>query len=416
MATVKAKFRPSSAEGREGTVYYQVIHNRIARQIKTGIHLFSEEWDGDKGCPVNILPGREAYIQQTSVKIESGIAKISHIISGLERRGSPYSSEDVVRAFRASTKDDAHPTFFSFMRSVIGQMRANGRTRISETYACTLNSFVRFRKDADLMPDSIDSDIIEGYEAYLKGESVCRNTSSFYMRNLRSVYNRAVAKGLTAQRNPFRNVYTGIDRTVKRAVPLPVIRKLRAMDLTEDPSLELARDLFLFSFYTRGMSFIDIAYLRKSDLANGILTYRRKKTGQRLSIRWEDCMREIVAKYKNNRLDTSDNADNADNAESIYLLPVIVPGKGDALRQYRSMSHLMNRKLKTLGERLKLSIPLTMYCARHAWASIARSRNVPVSVISEGMGHDSEATTRIYLASLDSSAVDRANRIVLKSL
>lgn len=413
MATVKAKFRPSSAEGREGTVYYQVIHNRIARQIKTGIHLFSEEWDGDKGCPVNILPGRETHIQNTALKIEAGISKIRNIISGFERRGTPYSSEDIVRAFRASAKDDAHPTFFSFMRSVIEQMKANGRTRISETYTCTLNSFVRFRKGADLMPDSIDSDIMESYEAYLKNEGVCRNTSSFYMRNLRSVYNRAVAKGLTAQRNPFRNVYTGIDKTVKRAVPLPVIRKLRAMDLTEDPSLELARDLFLFSFYTRGMSFIDMAYLRKCDLANGILTYRRKKTGQRLSIRWEECMREIVAKYENNRLDTSDTSD---NAESDYLLPVIVPGKGDALRQYRSMSHLMNRKLKTLGERLKLSAPLTMYCARHAWASIARSRNVPVSVISEGMGHDSEATTRIYLASLDSSAVDRANRIVLKSL
>lgn len=410
MATVKAKFRPSSAEGREGTVYYQVIHNRIARQIKTGIHLFSEEWDGDKGCPVNILPGRETHIQNTALKIENDITKIRHIISGFEQSSTYHSSEDIIKAFRASAKDDAHPTFFSFMRSVIGQMRANGRTRISETYTCTLNSFVRFRKDADLMPDAIDSDIIEGYEAYLKGEGVCRNTSSFYMRNLRSVYNRAVAKGLTAQRDPFRNVYTGIDRTVKRAVPITVIRKLRAMDLTEDPSLELARDLFLFSFYTRGMSFIDMAYLRKSDLQNGILTYRRKKTGQRLSIRWEECMREIVSKYENNRLD------NSDNAESVYLLPVIVPGKGDALRQYRSMSHLMNRKLRMLGERLKLSAPLTMYCARHAWASIARSRNVPVSVISEGMGHDSEATTRIYLASLDSSAVDKANRIVLKSL
>lgn len=413
MATVRAKFRPSSADGREGTVYYLVIHNRIARQIKTGIHLFPEEWDGDKGCPAGILPGRETHIQNTALKIETGISKIRNIISDLERRGTPYSSEDIVRAFRTSAKDDAHPTFLSFMHSVIEQMRTNGRTRISETYTCTLNSFMRFRKDADLLPEALDSDIIEGYEAYLKGEGVCRNTSSFYMRNLRSVYNRAVDKGLTVQRDPFRNVYTGIDKTVKRAVPLPVIRKLRAMDLTEDPSLELARDLFLFSFYTRGMSFIDMAYLRKSDLQNGILTYRRKKTGQRLSIRWEECMREIVAKYENNRLDTSDNAD---NIESVYLLPVIVSGKGDALRQYRSMSHLINRKLKTLGERLKLSAPLTMYCARHAWASIARSKNVPVSVISEGMGHDSEATTRIYLASLDSSAVDKANRLVLKSL
>lgn len=405
MATVKIKFRPSTAENREGTVYYQVIHNRIARQIKTGIHLFPNEWDGDKGWPVSILPGREGHIKEAFKKIEADISKIRHIISGLDQRGTTYSSEDVVRMFRNSVKEGGKQTFFSFMRSVIEQMRANGRTRISETYTCALNSFVRFRKDTDLLPEALDSDIIEGYEAYLKGEGVCRNTSSFYMRNLRSVYNRAVNKGLTAQRDPFRNVYTGIDKTVKRALPLPVIRKLRGMDLSGEPHLELARDLFLFSFYTRGMSFIDMAYLRKSDLQNGILSYRRKKTGQRLTIRWEECMKEIVTKY-----------DNRDNIESDYLLPIIIPGKGDALTQYRNMSHLINRRLKVLGERLKLSVPLTMYCARHAWASIARSKNIPISVISEGMGHDSEATTRIYLASLDSSAVDKANRLVLKSL
>ena len=402
MATVKAKFRPSTAEGREGMVYYQVIHNRIARQIKTGIHLFPEEWDGDRSCPTGIIPGREAYIRQVSLRIETDITKIRHIITVLEQRGFPYSSEDIVRAFRVPVEENGNPTFFSFMRSVIEQMKANGRIRISETYSCALNSFMRFRNGADLMPVAIDSDIIEGYEAYLKGEGVCRNTSSFYMRNLRSVYNRAVAKGLTAQRDPFRNVYTGIDKTVKRAVSLSVIRKLRGLDLSGEPALELARDMFLFSFYTRGMSFIDMAYLKKSDLADGILTYRRKKTGQRLTIRWEECMKEIVDRYN--------------NGESDFLLPIIRPGKGDALTQYRSMSHLINRKLKTIGERLKLSVPLTMYCARHAWASIARSRNIPVSVISEGMGHDSEATTRIYLASLDSSAVDRANRLVLKSL
>lgn len=63
-----------------------------------------------------------------------------------------------------------------------------------------------------------------------------------------------------------------------------------------------------------------------------------------------------------------------------------------------------------------MSAPLTLYVARHAWASIARSKNVPISVISEGMGHDSESTTRIYLASLDTVAVDKANRMIIKSL
>ena len=85
-------------------------------------------------------------------------------------------------------------------------------------------------------------------------------------------------------------------------------------------------------------------------------------------------------------------------------------------RQYKNAAHLINDKLKKLGGQLGLSIPLTSYVARHAWASIAKSKNIPLSTISEAMGHDSENTTRIYLASLDTSVVDKANSLILKSL
>ena len=117
------------------------------------------------------------------------------------------------------------------------------------------------------------------------------------MRCLRAVYNRAVEKELVVQRNPFKHVYTGIDKTVKRAVPLKIIRQIRELDLTLTPELDYAKDLFLFSFYTRGMSFVDMAYLKKKNLQNGVLSYRRQKTGQQLFIRWEKPMQEIVDKY-----------------------------------------------------------------------------------------------------------------------
>ena len=90
--------------------------------------------------------------------------------------------------------------------------------------------------------------------------------------------------------------------------------------------------------------------------------------------------------------------------------------EADGRKQYKKTAHLVNQKLKKLGMRLGLSIPLTTYVARHAWASIAKSKNISLSVISEAMGHDSENTTRIYLASLDTSLVDKANSLILKSL
>lgn len=276
-----------------------------------------------------------------------------------------------------------------------------GRERTSETYTATLRSFMSFRDGEDIPLDSISADLMERYEAWLKFRGVSMNTVSFYMRILRAVYNRAVEKDLTEQRRPFRHVYTGLEKTAKRAVPIKVIKALKDLDLSLKPSLDFARDLFLFSFYTRGMSFVDMAYLKKSDLCNGILTYRRKKTGQMLTIKWEKCMEEIIAKHT---FPTSD-----------YLLPVIT-SNDDTRRQYENALHLVNSRLKKLSEMLHLQRPLTMYVARHSWASIAKARNIPLSVISEGMGHDSEATTQIYLASLETSVVDKANKMILSLL
>ena len=113
-------------------------------------------------------------------------------------------------------------------------------------------------------------------------------------------------------------------------------------------------------------------------------------------------MQEIVDKYE--------------NSQSEYLLPIIKPMSGDERTQYQNAMCLINRKLKTIGKMVGVQLPLTMYTARHSWASVAKNKNVPISVISEGMGHDSELTTQIYLASLDSSAVDRANEQILKDL
>lgn len=222
------------------------------------------------------------------------------------------------------------------------------------------------------------------------------------MRNLRAIYNRAIEKEIAVQRFPFWHVYTGIDKTVKRALPAKAIKEIKNLDLSLFPQLDYARDLFMFSFYTRGMSFIDMAFLKKKDLQGGILSYRRKKTSQQLFIKWEKPMQEIIDKY--------------DTGESLYLLPIIKENSTDSRTQYRSSAHLVNDKLKKIGERLGLEIPLTSYVARHSWASIAKSKNIPVSTICEAMGHDSERTTRIYLATLDTSSVDNANSIVLSVL
>lgn len=290
-----------------------------------------------------------------------------------------------------------------FMHGVIQQLQQLGKVRTSETYTATLVSFMKFRNGQDILLCEMDGNTMMLYEAWLKGNGVCPNTISFYMRILRAVYNRAVEKELTEQKHPFKHVYTGIGKTLKRAIPLKAIKRIKELDLTLKPHLDYARDMFLFSFYTRGMSFIDMAYLKKSDLKNGIITYRRRKTGQQLSVKWEKCMESVIAKY-------------GENTNTRYLLPIITNPHSDERTQYRNAICRINVALKEVASLAGLHIPLTMYVARHCWASIAKSKNIPISVISEGMGHDSEETTRIYLASLDTNIVDRANCLILKDL
>lgn len=397
MASIKIKFRPSTVEGKEGGLYFQIIQNRVIRQMNTDYKIYAYEWDAEIESVV-VSGARANILCSIRERMEWDLSRFERIVRQLEQERRKYTADDVITLFHKVTKETS---LFSFMHSVIIQLRQLGKIRTSETYTATLKSFIEFREEHDVPLDGVNSDLMLLYEAHLKAKGVRMNTISFYMRILRAVYNRAVEKELTPQKYPFRHVYTGVDKTVKRAVPVKVIKALKELNLSMKSSLDFARDMFMFSFYTRGMSFVDMAYLKKTDLQNGILTYCRRKTGQRLTVKWEKCMEEIIKKYPSN--------------SSTYLLPIIKE-QGNERKQYDNALHLVNYRLKDLSGMLKLQRPLTMYVARHSWASVAKVRNVPLSVISEGMGHDSEKTTQIYLASLEASVVDKANKMILELL
>ena len=399
MASIKVKFRPSTNEGKEGTIYYQIIQNRVIRQLKTDYRLFMHEWNEAENSIIANNNSRKNYLQSIEERIDWDIKRLQSIINQLENKRVKYTADDIISTFQ---KQANKQSLFNFMQSVIAQLQQMGKQRTSETYRCTLKSFMQFREDKDVLLEDIDSDLMLMYQAYLHNRGLTKNSTSFYMRILRAVYNRAVEKNLTTNRNPFKHVYTGIDKTIKRAISLKAIKQIKNLDLSLQPSLDFARDMFLFSFYTRGMSFIDMAYLKKKDLSNGILSYRRRKTRQQLFIRWEKCMQEIVDKYNNGYY-------------SPYLLPIL-QYPYDNRNQYKNVLYRTNKSLKEIAKMVGLSIPITLYVARHSWASIAKSKNIPISVISEGMGHDSEMTTQIYLASLDNAVVDRANAQILKDL
>ena len=400
MASIKVKFRPSTVADHEGTIYYQIIHERKVRQLLSDYKVFPSEWDESRSMVTTSQKSeRKAFILSIRERIRWDVERLNKIDKKLDSNGLTYTADDVIDEFNRYANEYS---LFNFMESIIVKLKHNGKVRTSETYKSALSSFKKFRQDEDIMLDCLTSEIMEAYEAWHKSRGVAPNTISFYARILRAVYNRAVEDDIIENRNPFKHVYTGVDKTVKRALPLPVIKKIKALDLSLNSSLDYARDMFLLSFMLRGMSFIDMAFLKKSDLKNGYVTYRRRKTGQQLIIEWTKEMQMILDKYPENATD--------------YLLPIIKnPGTNERCT-YRNMGYNINHNLKKIAKMVGVQIPLTLYVARHSWASAAKAKGIPLSVISEGMGHDSEATTQIYLASLDTSVVDRANSLILKSL
>lgn len=398
MTSIKLKFRPSTTPGKEGSIVFQLIYGRTVRRITSRYKIFAGEWNGEVGRIALPTPSSPRYAHLVSV--ESALQWELNRLQRMVQESVPVNLDEIAANF--SSGIDAMDSVFNFIRRQIHHKEQIGKVRSSETYRSMLNSFTCFRKGVDLTFDMMDGMLMELYEAWMRKCGLTRNSTSFYMRILRTNYKLAVEKGLTPDRHPFRKVYCGIDKTVKRSLPFSEIKKISALDLSRKPSMDFARDMFMFSFCTRGMSFIDMAYLKKADLNNGCLAYRRKKTGQLMMIEWTKQMQDIIDKYK------SDGTS--------YLLPIITSEDGSERRQYQNQMRKINRLLKDIANRAGLPLSLSMYYARHSWATIARGRDVPLAVISEGLGHDSETTTQIYLDSIKSSEVDKVNRMILEGL
>ena len=397
MATIQVKFRPSSIDGKAGTVYYQVIHQRKVRQVSTDVHIRPEQWDSARRQILSSEKDRDVLQN----RIDSGAALLRQIVRDLENRrketGRTYTAAEVVRRFRAPERN---VSVTGFMQEQICFLSACGRIGTAVNYRKALESLRAFPGGGDLRFPEITPAWADLYQDHLRRRGLSKNSVSFHLRILRAVYNKAVRRQYAEPACPFRDACTGIADTRRRAVGEEIIARLLHVEIEEHSPMELARDLFLFSFYTRGMAFVDMAYLRRENIETGMLCYIRRKTGRLLRVRIEACIRDIIDRYA--------------EPGRPWLFPILKSEDPAAsYTQYRVALGYYNRLLKRLSRRIGLEHGLSFYTARHSWATMARNRNVPVSVISAGMGHSSERTTQIYLTSLENALIDNANHGLL---
>ena len=284
-----------------------------------------------------------------------------------------------------------------------------------ENYRTAVRSFIRFSGGTDVPVSALDADSVRNYERWLRDRGVCPNTSSCYMRSLRAIYNKAATKRLVKDKEPFKGVFTGNERTVKRSIGAEEMRRLilstfsppcgggSGKEAVPAPGAS-ALDLFLFSFYAMGMPFTDLAHLRKRQVKDGVLTYRRCKTGRQVRVKLEKCMLDILEKYK---------AEGTD-----YLFPILYKVKDGRICpvSYPCALSRYNRSLKQLARRAGITVNLTSYVARHSWASIAYEQGVDLPVISKALGHTDTKTTLIYIEGIKDERLAEANRELLNRL
>ncbi|WP_308745428.1 site-specific integrase [uncultured Bacteroides sp.] len=294
----------------------------------------------------------------------------------------------------------------TFMKQVAAELQMEGNFGTAHVYRSSLNAIIAYRGKRDFVFSEVTSEWLKGFEVHLRSRGCSWNTVSTYLRTFRAVYNRAVnLRKAPYVPHLFRSVYTGTRADHKRALSDDDMRKVFVDLRGTGISLPVrqAQELFILMFLLRGMPFVDLAYLRKSDLRDNMITYRRRKTGRSLSVTLTPEAMILIKKYMNR------------DSSSPYLFSFLKSCEGtkEAYREYQLALRSFNQQLMLLGELLGLGDKLSSYTARHTWATTAYYCEIHPGIISEAMGHSSITVTETYLKPFRSKKIDEANKQVI---
>ena len=295
----------------------------------------------------------------------------------------------------------------TFMKEVADGLQMGGNFGTAHVYRSSLNAIIAYCGGEDFTFNEITPEWLKGFEIHLRKRKCSWNTVSTYMRILRAVYNRAVDNN-EAKYIPrlFRYVYTGTRAEHQRALETGDVEKIFAGLILlsgVNPAMQRARHFFILMFLMRGMPFVDLAYLRKSDLHGNVITYRRRKTGRPLSVTLTNEAMRIVRMYMNQ------------DVHSPYLFSFLRSPEGtmEAYREYQLALRSFNRQLLILGEFLGIPNRLSSYTARHTWATTAYYCEVHPGIISQSTGHSSITVTETYLKPFQNKKIDEANKLII---
>jgi len=397
MASIKVHlnaYRPTKS----GTyrVVFQIIHQRKKKIIYSPYRLAPEYFDERIGKAINFKRKKNFQMEEINNYCDEVIKDLKRTICFLESQNDFFTVSDIVSVYESNRSSCL---FYPYTCGIIASLKQRGRNGTANAYQSTLNKVLKYQEGNKYMSfQEIDTKWLNGFKNFLQISRLQENSINSYLRIMRAIYNRAIKEEMiTTNHNPFYQLRLHNVKTIKRAIDKESMKQICELDLRYNKQLSFSRDLFLFSYYTRGMSFVDMAYLRKKDIRNDTIYYFRSKTKQLLQVKIIEPLRKLIDKYR---------------GDGDFVLPILHVDGSDLYKQYRVSLRRHNNHLKKLASCLNLSCSLTSYVARHTWATIAKYRGVSVSVISEGLGHSSEKMTYTYLAALDPSILNAANELV----
>lgn len=377
-------------------------HNRTSKLVSLGISVEPRYWDKETEMLTAACPDR-AILQS---KIDSTLASYRKKIQRLEALDVAV---DFSTLFETTSKYTPQ-LVDTYFKERISDMKRAGKINTAIKYAATRTSLVKFHP-TPLRFEDITTDLLSGFESFLHNAGNQPNSIATKFSVLKAVYNKAIVdKIFLCKENPFLQYKVGKHWTAtrKRAIHKEDIQRLIEAELpvTRSPYTEFARDIFLFSYFSAGINFKDIATLRHEDMVEKRIYYCRHKTGKPMTCRLHPLAHRIISKYIRK-----------DSIQEDYIFPILDRHVHRTEQQIHNRVHKVlvhvNRELKAWSKRLGLATTLTTYVARHTYATILRRSGVSVELISESLGHSDLSTTQIYLDSFENSQIDEAMQHLL---
>lgn len=413
MAYLKVILHPINKD-REGkrAIVLRVTHLRVKYFVSLGIKdkLFDTQFKDGQIKPT----ARVSLYKQKNSHIRQRLSNADDLLMDWERKKIPFSIDRFKDQFAQKKSQDF---VLAFLDQLVEKYANDKKPGTSGIYNTLKNSIFKFQKSKQLRFSDITLSFLQRYTSYLFKEGLTGNGISLYMRTLRSAYNKAIALGVAdLALYPFHNLQnpngykiSELETTTpKRAIKLEDIRAIEAIETKPYSMKADAKNYFLFSFYTRGMNFTDLAKLKPENCQDGRITYTRAKTRNRkiFTLAILEPVQTIIDYFALHPLKSKN-----------YLLPILDDEKHPTEKQKKtrvqSLLKKVNRDLKTLGTDAKIKTPITTYVARHSWATIMKTMGTTTAVISEAMGHPDEKTTQIYLENFENEVLDQANRKLL---